>query len=250
MLFDFSHNLFMLISSLVITGLLVVFGIFVKNQRLKNLILIVSAVLTVILHYSSLYVDFFKTGTAEIESPMLLPIYPCNIAMWLLLVCALLRNKNSKFFNITAEITFYLGIVGGVAGIAFNEIYASTPNLADWGTLKGLLSHVTMLFGCIYLLVGRYIKIRVSNLISIIIGLLLLFVDGWIIIGLYKLFKLDPPNSMYLLSPPLEQLPWFNTYLIGMIAVVLFFIVTATYEQFALKKEDRWYNKIKFRRKK
>lgn len=245
MLFDLPHILFMVGATVVISVLLVIFGIYIKSQKIKNLILLISALLTIIIHFSTLYTTFFKTGVAKVEETMLLPIYPCNIAMWLLLISALLRNKQSKFFKIIAECTFYLGIVGGILGIVLNEIYASTPNLADWGTLKGLLSHTTMLFGAIYLLVGKYIKVRVNNLISITIGLLYLMLDGWIIIGIYKLFKLNPPNSMYLLQPPFEAAPWFNTYLIGAIAIILFFTITAIVEQIALKKEERWYYKIK-----
>lgn len=250
MLFDLQHNLFMICSAMAICLLLIFSKLFVKKQKYKDLILKIAAVLTVVIHYSMLYVDYFSTGKAEVASPMLLPIYPCNIAMWLLLIVSFIRNKESKMFKVLAEITFYLGIIGGVFGIVFNEIYASTPNLAVYDTLNGLLSHDTMLFGCIYLLVGKYIKIRVSNLISIAIGLVLLFVDGWFIIGLYTLFKLDPPNSMFLLEAPLPALPWFNTYVIGLLAIVLFFAITALYEQFALKKEDRWYTKLKNRRKK
>jgi len=249
MLFDKSHIIYMVVSTVVVVGLLIVCAQFVKDQKYKNLILKISAILTVIIHYSTLYVDYFTTGSAEISSAMLLPIYPCNIAMWLLLIVAFIKNKESKVFKILAEITFYLGIVGGIAGVALNEIYASNPNLADWDVMNGLLSHVTMLFGCIYLLVGGYIRIRVDNMISIVLGLLLLFVDGWLIIGLYRAFSLDPPNSMYLLEPPLEALPWFNTYLIGLLAIVLFFTFTSIYELIRLPKEERWYNKLSFRRK-
>ena len=250
MLFDKTHILFMIISAVLIAGLLIVCGLLIKNPKHKNLILKIAAIATVIIHYSCIYVDYFSTGSADVKNTYILPVYPCNIAMWLLLIAALIKNKESKTFKVVAEITFYLGIIGGVAGIAFNENYGNTPSLQDWDILSGLLSHSTMLFGCIYLLVGKYIKIRVNNLISIAIGLVLLFVDGLFVIGLYKLFKLDPPNSMYLLDPPLSNLPWFNTYLIGLIAIVLFFTITAIYEQLALPKEERWYNKLKHRRNK
>ncbi|MFQ6752513.1 MAG: hypothetical protein ACLRFL_03015 [Clostridia bacterium] len=249
MLFDKAHSIFMIVSSLVIIGLLIVCGLFIKNQKYKDLVLKISALLTVIIHFSRLYVDYFTLGSAEVGSNMLLPVYPCNIAMWLLLIVAFYKNKQSKVFKVLAEITFYLGIIGGIAGIVLNEIYASTPNLADWSVLNGLLSHCTMLFGSIYLLVGKYIRIRVDNMISIVIGLVLLFVDGWLIIGIFRLFSQDPPNSMYLLSPPVDALPWFNTYLIGLLAIVVFFTITSIYEWIAVPKEERWYKKIRIGRK-
>jgi uncharacterized membrane protein (DUF485 family) len=192
-----------------------------------------------------LWVDYFTTGSAEVESTMLLPIYPCNIAMWLLLIVAFTKNKQTKAFKIMAEFTFYLGIVGGVMGIALNEIYSGNPNLADWSTLKGLLSHSTMLFGAIYLLVGKYIRIRVDNVISVFAGLLLLLIDGIIIIAIHRFFGLDCPNCMYLLESPLPNLKWFNTYVLGFMALLVSFAITAVYEEIALKKEDRWYTKLK-----
>lgn len=244
MLFDKNHVLIMLtIFLLVIVGEILSY-LLVKNESKKKIILRIFAVLTVIIHYSSLYVDFLKTGEAEIESVMLFPIYPCNVAMWLLLIVSFMK-EDSKIYKIMSEFTFYLGIVGGIVGILFNEIYANNPRLADYSVLKGFLSHGTLLFGAIYLLVGKFIKIRVHNVLSVLFGMLFLLADGGIIIGIYKLCNLNVPNTMYLLNIPFENLPWINTWTIGVIAVLLTFAITAIYEQFAIKKEDRWYNRLK-----
>ncbi len=244
-MFNTAHILYMVISFVISAGLLVLFGLTLKKQKYKNLILIIFAVLTVVLHYSVLWVDYFQTGEAKVDNTMLLAVYPCNVVMWLLLIVALMKNKTGKVFKVLAESTFYIGIIGGVVGIVFNEIYASTPTLADWDVLKGLLSHSTMIIGCVYLLVGGYIKIRVSNTISVVLGGLLLLVDGGLVIGLFTLCKMDSPNCMYLLENPFPQLAWFNTYLIGLLVGVLVFGITAIYEQLALEKEERWYCKIK-----
>ena len=244
-MFNLAHILFMVFSLIALVITFVLCKTFVKDQKKKDIILKVAAILTLILHYSPLYVDFFTEGVAEVYATMILPLYPCNVAMWLLVITAFIKNKQSKTFKVIAEITFYLGLIGGIFGIAFNEIYGNNPTLAEWHVLHGLLSHVTLLLGCVWILVGGYIKIRVSNVISIVIGLLLLFVDGWLLIGLYRLFNLNPVNCMFLLEPPLESVPFLNTYLIGLIAIVLFFSITAIYEQIALKKEERWYTKLK-----
>ncbi len=216
----------------------------VKDPAKKNEILKASALLTVAIHYSSLYTDFFRDGSATVESSMLLPLYPCNVAMWLLLIVAFMKNKESKGFHILSEITFYLGLVGGIVGIVLNENYISNPNLADWGILKGLLSHSTMLYGCIYLLAGGYIKVGVHNMFSAVLGLCGLLIDGALMIALYKAFGLDPVNCMYLLEPPFPAMPWFNVITIGLLACALLFAFTAAYERVALAKEDRWYYKL------
>ena len=50
---------------------------------------------------------------------------------------------------------------------------------------------------------------------------------------------------MYLLEIPFESMPWLNVITIGLLAMAIIFIATALYEQIALKKEDRWYSKLK-----
>ena len=242
---DLPHSLYTVISFAITAVLLVVFKKYITNEKHKKLVLTISALSTVILHYSSLYVDYFTTGEATVSSTMILAVYPCNVAMWFLVAVAYAKDIRSKFFNHLAEATFYLGLVGGVVGIVINENYIANPNLADWEILKGLLSHSTMIVGWIYLLTGGYIKIRVNNLISVTGMLLFLVLDGGIVIGLHKLFKLNPPNCMYLLENPVPALPWFNTWLIGVLGVLICFAITALYEQLALPKEERWYSKIK-----
>ena len=105
-----------------------------------------------------------------------------------------------------------------------------------------------MVFGCIYLLVSEIVKIRVFNVLSAACGLLLFIVDGAVINGLYAVFGLDPVNSMYLLEPPFENMPWLTNYVMGIAAVLLVFGVCALYEFFALQKDERWYAKLKKRK--
>ncbi len=245
MLFDSTHIWYMLISLIVSVGLILANFFVFKTQKKRDILLKVSAIATVILHFSSLYVDFFTYGTATIEETQLLPIYPCHVIMWTLLISALYRNKESKVFRVIAEFTFYIGMVGGIIGIMFNENYANTPSLYDWDILKGLLSHSTMLIGCACLLTNGHVKIRVRNVISVAIGLMLLLVDGYTVIGLYNHFGLTPPNCMYLLENPFPNLPWFNTALIGIVGVVIVFAITSIFEKFALEPKDRWYNKFR-----
>lgn len=245
MLFDTPHILYMVISTLITIGLLIVFGLKIKKYEHKKIILKIFAVLTVVLHFSSLWVDFFAQGSAAIESPMLLPIYPCNVMMWLLLICAFLKRKENIAYKILLEFTALAGIVCAFVGIAFNANYGATPNLLDWDILKGLLSHSTLMFGCLYLIVSGFVKIRVFNTFSIFCGLCLLLIDGGIINGLYAVFNLPPCNSMYLLEPPFAGAPWLNTFMIGVIALILIFVIGVLYEQFALKREERWYSVIR-----
>lgn len=241
---DLNHILYTVISFAITAVLLVILARKPLNENQKTLVLKISAILTVALHFSSLYVDYFSGIDPIAEQPMLLPLYPCNVAMWLLVIVAFAKNKESKIFKFLATATFYLGIFGGVIGIVINQNYMANPNLADWGILKGLLSHSTMLFGCIYILIAGYVKVGVSNMFYVFLGLLMLVADGAVIIFLHWIFGLDLPNSMYLLELPFESMPWLNVVTIGLLAMAIIFIANALYEQFALPKEERWYTKL------
>lgn len=241
-MFNKQHIFYMIISfSLTILGL-ILSRIFIKKYSHKKTLLKIFAILTVCIHFSSLYVDFFTYGYAKIESPMILPIYPCNVLMWLLVICAFLKNDNSKIAKHLYEFTFYGGVICGIIGIVLNENFASNPTLLNWFSIKGLLSHSTMVFGSAFILVGKFIKINVSNCISVFLGLCLFLVDGYIINGLYYIFGLNPCNSMYLLSSPLPQITWFNTYTMGLIGLALVFVITNIVEFFTLQKDERFLN--------
>lgn len=242
---DLTHILYTCISGIISVVILVIACKYIKTDKSKERFLKFWAIMTLIFHFSILYYEFFTLGTAEAGATMLLPIYPCNIAMWLLVIVAFMK-KDNKAFNPIATATFYLGLIGGIVGIIFNENYISTPSLADYNVLKGLLSHSTMLIGCIYLLVGKYIKIRVSNMFAVVGGLAFLVLDGLTMIGLFKLFipHIDPPNCMFLLENPFPQIPWFNSGVLGIVAAIVLFAFTAIYEQIAVKKEERWYTKL------
>lgn len=246
-MFDTGHISYMVVSAILSGIILYLMCRFLKTEERKTAGLKFFAVITVIIHYSSLWVDYLRDNAAEIESPMLFPIYPCNVCMWLLVIVAFMKNKNSTVFRLLSEFLVLGGTVCGSIGIILNENYDSTPSLLDYDVLKGLLSHSTMLIGIIYLLASGFVKIRVKNVISVVAGLMIFFVDGVVINSLYSIFGLEPCNSMYLLEAPFPDMPWLITPVMGIMGVAVAFAITATYEQLALPKEERWYSLLKAR---
>ena len=235
----------MLISGIIGAGVLLYLYV-LKNERANVLALRFFAVITVIIHYSPLWVDFFTEGSAEVSSVMLLPIHPCHVCMWLLLASSFIAEKNGVVARIVKEFTFWGGTVCGAIGTILNENFGSNPTLADYDVLKGLLSHSTMVIGCILLFTAGFVKIRViSNVISVVSGLCFFVLDGFVINTLYSIFGLEPCNSMYLLEAPFSDIPWLITPVMGIMAVIFAFCVCALFEALALPKEERWYSKIK-----
>lgn len=244
-MFDAGHISYMVVSGILSAAILYLMHRTLKTDDKKTAGLKFFAIITVIIHYSSLWVDYLKDRTAEVESPMLFPIHPCNVCMWLLVIVAFMKNKNNAVFRTLSEFLVLGGTVCGSIGIILNANYDATPNLLDYDVLKGLLSHSTMLIGIIYLLVSGFVKIRVKNVLSVIAGLMIFFVDGVIINTLYALCNLEPCNSMYLLEAPFPDIPWLITPVMGIMGVLVAFIITASYEMIALPKEERWYSLLK-----
>lgn len=244
-MFDTTHILYMAFSALISVAIMIAARILIKTDDGHVKFIRFFAVLTVVIHYSSLWVDFFSTGTATVQDSMLLPIYPCNICMWLLLIWSFVKNREGLIYRILTEYVFWAGTVCGTIGILLNENYASTPSLADYEVLKGLLSHSTMVIGCVYVLVAGFARLRVRNVISVTAGLIFFIFDGIAVNTLFSVFKLDPCNSMYLLEPPFPDMPWLTNIAMGIMAVALVFVITAIYEQITLPKEERWYSILK-----
>lgn len=243
-MFDSGHISYMLISAAVSALLLLLMCLFPKSERGKVGALRFFAVITVLIYYSILWVDYFTTGAALVEQGMILPIFPCHICMWLLLIVAFWKRRDGRAYRILTEFTFWAGSVCGTIGILFNYAYAEVPDLSNYYVLKGLLSHSTMIVGCLYLALCGMVKIRVRNVLSVMAGLALFIVDGAVINWLYDFFELPPVNAMYLVYAPFENLPWLTSSVVGLSAVLVTFILTALYEQIVLPKNERWYRKI------
>lgn len=86
-----------------------------------------------------------------------------------------------------------------------------------------MLSHSTMLVGCLYLFVGNYIKLDIKNIIYYCYGLI-----GCLIVGLFNniflgLFRKEV-NSMYLKEPPLSDAPYLNCVTISLLMLFVIFV--------------------------
>lgn len=243
-MFNTQHILYMVISGAATAALLILAKRLAKTETAKNRILKFFAIITVVIHYSNLWVDYFATGgTATVENNQILPVYPCNVVMWMLLIAALMRNKKSLVFQMLGEFCFYGGTVCGIVGIVLNVNFGNTPTLADYDILKGMLSHSTMLFGCLYMLVGRFIRVRVFNAVSVTAGLGTFVLCGAAVNRLYERFGMTPPDGMFLKSNPYTSV---SPIVLGIVAVALLFCGLAIRE-LRLPKEERWYSKGKLR---
>ena len=243
-MFNTQHILYMVISGVATAALLLLAGRLAKTEKAKNRILKFFAIITVVIHYSNLWVDYFTSGgTAIVENNQILPVYPCNVVMWMLLIAALMQNKKRMVFHMLGEFCFWGGTVCGVIGIVLNVNFGNTPTLADYDILKGMLSHSTMLFGCLYMLLGGFIRVRMFNAVSVAGGLGVFVLCGAAVNRLYEHFGMTAPDGMFLKSNPYTSV---SPIVLGIVAVALLFIGLSIWE-LRLPKEERWYSKLKLR---
>ena len=185
------------------------------------------------------------TENYELESTMFLPVYPCNVMMWINLIICFLISKRGKVFKVLSEFSFFAGSICAFVGLSFNINFMNNPNLLDYDIFKGLISHVTLIFSSIYLFVMGYVKVdTIHNTISCIIGAVI-----FVLCGLYSSFILkqlgrEDANSMFL-KAPYENMPFFNFFTISLIGLIILLTITTLYEAKFYGKDSIWYNKIK-----
>ena len=245
-MFNAQHMIYMICSGVLTAAILLLLARKVTDPKRKNTILKISAVLTVVIHYSNIWVDYFASGgSATVENNQILPVYPCNVVMWMLLIAAFLQNKKSLIFQLLGEFCMIGGTVCGIVGIVFNANFDANPTLADYDILKGLLSHSTMLFGCLYMAVSRFVRIRMFNVVSVSAGLGCFVVCGLLVDSLYEAFGMVPPDGMFLRSNPYTDT---SVIVLGLGVIGVLFLVLSVWE-LRLPREERWYKKIHLRKK-
>lgn len=202
-MFNTQHILYMVISAVLTAVVLLLAAKWLKKQWHKDRFLKFFAIATVLIHYSDIWVDYFTSGGyIYVSSVHILPVYPCNVVMWMLLIAAMIRKKQSLPFQMLGEFCFFIGTICSVLGIAFNFNFDNNPTFADYSVLRGMLSHSTMLVGCLYMLVGRYIRIRPFNAASVAAGLGVFVLCGMVVNGLYDRFNMETPDGMFLRHNP------------------------------------------------
>ena len=91
------------------------------------------------------------------------------------------------------------------------------------------------------MLVGKYVKIRVSNIISITCGLTCFVLCGLFVNGLFLACGMEEPDGMFLKSNPYIPI---SPMLLGIPAILILFGIFALVE-LRLPKEERWYSLLK-----
>lgn len=242
-LFDNFHIIYIITSLFLTVLILFLLNKFIKKREHKNIILIILGALTFFIHISELWVFFLSKKEAIVADNILFPIYFCNLSMILLLITSLIRNKQGKVFNLLAITTSYAAIFGSIISLFYPEFYTYETGFS-YHIFKSFLSHSVMLLGALYLLTNDYFKIERKNAITFTKGLSIFLIDGIIVNLIFYIAKLDTPNSMYLLKPPIEGLWILNAYVIAILFILVIYLVGLSAEIIKQRTESEKIIKV------
>lgn len=254
-----------LIITIVLSIVLSITAVFVakktaKTDKTKRIWIIVCACGTVFVHYSSLIYHAIGHAVApdqittvleflQCNPNLVLPIYPCNVVMWLCLILAFLPKKDGKTYRFLVNFCFIFGVVSAVVGLAANGDYFNESVAKDYDICKSAVAHAFMLTNVLLLPVFGYFKLdTIKNTINVTIGVVLMAIIGLIddvivlVVGGSDLMKAY--NAMFLLKSPIDGIPFLTFYILGPIFVVATFGILTLIETIKLPKEERWYSKI------
>lgn len=249
----FKLIVFVITMLLAIAGACILLWRKVKEEKTKRIVLFVCSILTVLVHYSSILYHFIAEGDATtviVHNPQyLLPIYPCNVVMWLCVIVALIKDSKSKVFITLSEFITFFGIFSGVLGMSLNFDFIANPTFLDYDVTKGMISHSFMILNCCLFPVFGYIKINTPrNMVSVLVGVLILLLVGSynnITFKLLTTYSLESINSMFLVCSPFKEVPWLTFFPIVGMMLFLYLVFFNVFELIAYKKGNRWFDNIK-----
>ena len=236
----------------VIVLLLWVVKRLVKSERGQNAVLISAAVATVLLHYSMLFYHAFCGTAFEYlkETPnLILPIYPCNLVMWLAVAFGIYKNKRSRLGEFLSDYIFWFGIISALVGMFANVDFIMNPTFADFNITKSVAAHGTLLFNILLLPVFGYVKVdMLRNMRNIVLSILMMLLTGLYCNLLFRVLVSAEAaydvNSMFLIHSPFDGVDFLTYPFIALVAIPLYFGLFTVCEIFAYGKGERYYNRL------
>ena len=237
----------------LIIGIMFVLKRCVKSDKGQNIAILITSVSVALCHYSSIPYHLLTSGSAmgflKDNPNLLLPIYPCNVVMWLGIVYGVSKNKESKFNRFLCDYLFWFGIISALVGMFVNIDFMNNPSFKDYDVVKGIVAHAIMLLNVLLLPLFNRVKIKLErNMLHIVISVVMMYA-----IGLYCNLVFETlvsyeaaydTNSMFILHSPFEGVDFLTYPIIGGMAIGFYLVVFIIAELFKYKDGERFYNRI------
>lgn len=249
---------FYLILVLLLVAALLISKKLAKTEKTQEILLVISPLLTILCHYSSLVYHWLQNGTAldflKSNPNLVLPIYPCNVVMWCCLFYGFLRNKKGRLGRLLSDFVFWFGLVACLVGMFANVDFIRNPDFSDYDVVKSVVAHAFMFYNVLLLPIFKQVKVDLpKNMLHLVLSVVGMFLIGQYCNLVYEVLTTREMtylvNSMFLLHSPFEQLPFLKFPLISLIGLALFFGIFALSELKAYPKGNRWISRYKKRKK-
>lgn len=227
---------------------------YIKNEKGRFFVLLLSALVTILFHYSSFIYHCFTDGMATEylrETPnLILPIYPCNVVMWGCLIYGLMKDKKSRFAAFLADYLFWFGIFSTLVGMFANVDFIVNPTLKDYEVTKSIVAHATLLFNILLIFAFGHIKVDLpKNMLHIIISVIMMYIIGLYCNTIFEVLvsaeEANSVNSMFILHSPFDAVPFLTYPIIAGCSLILYFVFFFVCEFFVYPKGNRWYSRMK-----
>ena len=237
---------------LIVTAALIGVKKWARSERAQHVLLLVTPLLTIACHYSLLFYHALFTGNALAyisDTPnLILPMYPCNVAMWCALIYGLLHNKQSRFALLLSDYIFWFGLISTLVGMFANVDFIMNPTLADFEVTKSIVAHAILLFNLLLIPVFGYLRPDFfRNMRNMVIAVIAMYV-----IGLYcnlVFSAIASPevaydeNAMFILHSPFDGLPFLRYPFIAAVGLVLYFILFTVYDIVTTPRGQHWFDR-------
>lgn len=223
-----------------------------KSEGSRKILLLISALVTILFHYSTFIFKCITNRGALVylyDNPnLLLPIYPCNVVMWTCLIIGLMKNEDSKLYKLLLDYAFWFGIFSTLVGMFANVDFIENPTLKDYDITKSIVAHATLLFNVLLLPLFGKIKINfrrnIKNMIISVIGMYVIgFYCNLIFEVLVSSEKAFDVNSMFIIHSPFAGLEFLKYPIIAVTGLFLYFILFTVCDLIKYKKGERWFDK-------
>jgi hypothetical protein len=228
---------------------IIVSKFFIKTDKHIRILFLVLPIVTIFCQYSLFLSSLFigTTGAYIEKNPnMVMPIFPCNVVMWCMLVIGICWNKKeSRFIQILIDFCFYFGFFSTLVGMFANADLFNEPTLKNYDGVKSLISHGALFLNVLCLGFYKIVKVDLlPNYIHLVIAVVAVGLIGvcnnllaYAIGGYDFAYEI---NSMYLIRPSYEGIWWLKYQYIVPVALVLYFGLFNLLDLIFYKKGNRW----------
>ena len=237
----------------IITAILLVIKKYAHSERAHSLLFLISPIITIVCHYSSLIFLILTGGDAlayvSYNPNLILPIYPCNIVMWCCLIYGVLKRKNTKFAIFLSDYIFWFGIASTLVGMFANVDFIVNPTLRDFEVTKSILAHATLLFNVLLIpVLGKLKPSFLRNICNIAIAVVMMYVVGLYCNLIFKALVSTEAaynvNSMFIIHSPFEAIPFLRYPIIAAVSMIIYLIIFTVCDMINSPRGNRWFNQL------